>query len=243
MTSASISKIERVQAPQQGSLLYADLYLNKNTGMFFSDVGGERVEAATKKEGVTRTQAALSRVSVIEWRQVIVLHVRKSPRDTDGRHVRSTHNNMVVLGASCSFTFTRRERAKNPLNKKETIERDHPEDFEVKVAEVRKREMRFGRWSLGERKKQADAVEKRMRDARVAMAHVSRAWGDTESQEEYEIPYTAEAWTGLHRIADTLCATQKKLDEFARGATPAALAALASGDVFKLLPPAPKRRK
>jgi hypothetical protein len=65
--ASNISKIERVHAPQNSSL-WIDLYLNKDRGIFFAEVGGERIEEETKAKAIERVKAALHRVTQVEWR-------------------------------------------------------------------------------------------------------------------------------------------------------------------------------
>ena len=84
----------------------------------------------------------------------------------------------------------------------------------------------------------ADEAEREARADRDSLKRIDTPWASSfhRTYDEHEIPYTPEAWAGIRRIAATLLEMQAKLDEFARGATPALLAQLAGGDVFKLLP-------
>ena len=229
--SGYIAKIERVCAPQRGNNIWVDLLLDKRTGVFFAQVNGKRVEAKSKDEAVVLVKAALAAVTQVAWRSVILLRVRdrkREDRDDGGRE-----NNRPVFSASCDFTYLRRERATNPLKPKETIERDHQEDFEVHVKEARKREAYFERTPA---EKRADEMEARMRQERDALANVGPLWNHfNEGTTEYELPYTPEAWAGVRRIAQAIHDTQDKLDAFAMAATPERLLALATSDVGPLL--------
>jgi hypothetical protein len=231
--SGHISKIERVDAPQRGSELWVDLLLDKRTGVFFADVNGKRVEAKSKDDAVKLVREALAAVTQVAWRQVLLIRVRE--RNREDRDDGGSENNKAVFSASCDFVYLRRERAANPLNPKETIERDHQEDFEVKVKDARKREAYFERTS-SEKKKRSDAVETRMRQERDALSHVGAVWDHfNKGTTEYELPYTPEAWAGVRRIAQTIHETQDRLDAFARTATPDKLLALATSGAGPLL--------
>jgi len=223
--SGHIAKIERVDAPQRGNNLWVDLLLDKRTGVFFAQVGGKRVEAKSKDEAVALVKAALASVTQVQWRSVILLRVRDRRREN--RDDGGMENNRPVFSASCDFTYLRRERAVNPLKPKETIERDHQEDFELRVKEARKREAYFEHTPAA-KKKRADEVEARMRQERDALANVGPLWNYFEHTSEYELPYTPEAWAGIRRIAQAIHDTQDKLDAFARTATPERLLALVS---------------
>jgi hypothetical protein len=236
--SSNISKIERVSAPQN-STLWVDLCLNKERGVFFAEVGGEHIEEETKAKAIEKIKTALNRVTQVDWRQVILIRVDKRrvvEEEDDERG--GTENGKPVYTAHCSFTYLRRERAKNPLKPKETIEREHEEDFELQVAEARDR---AGYFERGARKKErADQTEREMREKRAILAGVRSQWDHFgDHVVEYELPYSKDAWAGIRRIAQALRDTQAKLDEFARGATTEKLAALVTGDVLKALPPAP----
>jgi hypothetical protein len=211
-----------------------DLLLNKTTGQFYADVGGKRVTETTKEAAVKKVRELLAKITQTVWYSVILLRV--DARSDDG--VRSWENSKAVLSASCSFTYLRRERAKNPLKPKELIEREHPEDFEKQIVDVRKRATpAFG--STAHKRAEADAAEKNARDQRDALAHVEAIWTHyNKGTKEYELPYSPEAWAGIERIAQALRETQAKLDQFAKNATPDTLAKLAAGDVLKQLPPA-----
>lgn len=218
--ASDISKIERVSAPHSPGL-WVDLCLSKSRGVFFAIVGGERIEAPTKEEAVARTKAALAKLTNVGWRQVIVLRVTKRNQERT-----SQENGLDVLRVDCSFTYMRRERAANPLAPKQQIERDHPLDFEERVAEWRERESYFGA-SKAEKKRRADTKEAEMRQQRLTLAHVRERWArDEDDVKEYELPYTEEAWAGIERIAVALHATQENLDELAASATPSKLAKL-----------------
>lgn len=236
--ASNISKIERVSASRAPNV-WVDLKLNKDTGVFFADVGRERVQADTKVEAIKKTQAALDRVTQADWREVIVIRVdKRRNKGLDEEDERAgIENGMPVYGASCQLTYFRRERAQNPLKPKETIERSHREDFERAVAERREREAYFEHTAEAKRKR-ADEAERELRQGRAALAGTSPLWNYRDNTVEYEIPYSEEAWAGIRRIAQTLFEVQAKLDEFSRSATPAKLAALSPGDVFKQLPPA-----
>ncbi len=245
--ASNISKIERVNAPNNAHI-WVDLKLNKQRGVFFADVGVERIASEVKAEAVKKTQEALSRVTQTVWREVILIRVDNRSRS----EITSHENNKPVFGASCSFTYMRRERAQNPIKPKECIEREHREDFEMRIAERREREAYFGYsrdekvYSRDEKKKRADEVEARMREDRMTLRDAGPQWSfvfDEDKIVEYEIPYSEEAWRGVQRIAQALRDTQAKLNEFARGVTPERLAALATGDVLKQLLPAPVTKK
>ena len=237
--ASNISKIERVSAPQNAHL-WVDLKLDKERGKFFADVNGETISEDTKAEAVKKIQAALKLVTQVSWREVILIRVdtRREVED-DEDEGNSFENNKPVYSSSCSFTYARRERAANPLKPKETIERDHREDFEKKVAETRNRAGYFEH-TAAKKKARADAEEQQMRERRAILAGVDAQWEPFNKHTvEYELPYSEEAWAGIRRIAQALRETQAKLDEFARGATTEKLAALIKGDVLKALPPAP----
>jgi len=233
MASADHSKIEHIYAPKNISL-GVDLYLDKPSGLFFATVGGKRIEKPTKDAAVKATREALDKITLVEWRQVIVLRVEKRNRERGG----GEENSMHVFSASCSFTYFRRERAANPLKPKETIEREHQIEFEERVVKMRDRQMSFDRHArrAGNRsgKSDADKLEEGMRADRAALRQVI-----TKNVEEFELPYTEEAWAGIDRIAKTLEDVQARLDTFAKTATIATLAALASGaNTILQLPPA-----
>jgi hypothetical protein len=231
--SGYIAKIDRIDAPQRGNRLWVDLLLDKRTGVFFAQVNGKRVEAKSKDEAVKLVQEALAAVTQVAWRQVLLIRVRE--RNREDRDDGGSENDRAVFSASCDFVYLRRERAANPLKPKETIERDHQEDFEVKVKAAREREAYFER-TPSEKKKRSDAVEARMRQERDALSHVGAVWDHfNKGTTEYELPYTPEAWAGVRRIAQTIHETQDRLDAFARTATPDKLLALATGGAGPLL--------
>lgn len=233
--AGDIAKIDRIQASRNLEI-GVDLFLDKRTGLFFAAVNGKRIEANTKGKAVERITAALDKVLDVEWRQVILLRV-DARQDDD---VCSHENDLDVFSAGCSFTYLRRERAKNPTKKGATIEREHADDFEVRVKREVERHSRH-EYNSVRRKEVANEVEKRMRDSRAALVRVGSPYSSHFARtKEYELPYTPEAWAGIARIARTLREMQDKLDTFAKQATPATLAQLAKGDVFKLLPPAGK---
>jgi hypothetical protein len=243
--SSNISKIERVNAPQSPTL-WVDLYLDKEAGMFFADVGGERIRSETKAEAIKKVREALQRVNQVSWREVILVRVdnRRLADEEEEDMTVGTENGKKVYAASCTITYLRRERALNPLKRKETIEREHREDFEKRIIEARERAAYFER---SDRKSaRADEMEKTMRDKRAIFVGIDTQWSSfNDGIVEYELPYSEEAWAGVRRIAQALHDTQAKLDAFLRDATPEKLAALApSIDMFKL-PPAPevKRKK
>jgi len=236
MGSNNISKIERVQAPQGGSL-GTDLYLNKEEGFFFADVGNERVLADTKAEAIEKTREALTRVAQTAWREVIVIQAPKQRRDESDLF--SWHNNMPVFGASCSFHYFRRERAQDPLKSRQTIEREHSADFEVRIKAARRD---VHGWTPEEKRKRADDKEKQMRETRARLGDVHKVYV-SDNDVEYEMPYSDEAWAGIERIAKTIRETQERLDAFSKQATPKLLARIASLDVFTALPPAPSKEK
>lgn len=219
-----IAKIERVDAPQRGNNLWVDLLLDKRTGVFYADVGGERVRANSKDEAVKLVKSALAAVTQVQWRQVILLRVCERDRD---RETESRENDMPVFGVSCQLTYLRRERAANPLKPKETIEREHQEDFEDRVQKKREHEAYFSHGAK-DKKKRADEAEAKLREDRAALAHVGPVWNHFERTTEYEIPYTPESWAGVRKIAEAILDTQDRLDEFVRAATPERLLALAT---------------
>lgn len=230
MSGSNISKIERVEAPNNRAFV-VDLCLDKHTGKFFAHVGKECVEDVTKDGAIKKVQEALAKVSATEWTAVIVIEVSKQNRHDD-----STYNDMPCRSEHCGFSFFRRERAQDPLKKKERIERMHTEDFERHVKEERRDVSRFEHGDS--KKRRADAREAALREGRASMHDVHHVFDSRSHEVHYEIPYSPEAWAGVERIAATLRDVQSKLDAFAASATSAQLAALASGDVLKLLPPA-----
>ena len=237
MSRADLSKIERVTA--RGNVqLGVDLFLDKREGTFFADIGGERVSDSTKAGAVAKVREQLSKMTVVEWRPVILLRVSESDeRDEDDG---GQENNKRVFTASCSFTYLRRERAAHPLKPKALIEREHTDEFEERVAKARTHAFGF---SAIEKKRRADATEKQLRDDRGTLVKTEEPWTYLcDGVKEYELPYSPEAWAGIQRISQALRETQARLDALARGATPALLTRLGAGDVFKLLPPAGKRR-
>ena len=241
MGSSNISKIERVHAPQNARL-WVDLCLNKDSGEFFGSVGGERIRSETKADAIKQLKEALNRVSQVGWRAVILIRIDKNRDVEDGEDERNTtENGRPVYGSSCSFTYLRRERAQNPLNPKETIEREHEEDFELRVADTR-RHAEYFESTPARKKERADKDEAALRAKRSILADVGDQWTHhLDRNDEYELPYTPEAWVGIRRIAQALRDTQAQLDTFARGATTEKLAALASGGaVLAQLPPASK---
>ena len=237
MTSrADIAKIEQVHA--RGKLaMSVDLLLDKTTGLFFAQVNGKRLEANTKEKAVKLVVRALDEIANVVWREVIVLRVGKEREGDEDDTIVTHENSRRVFGSSCSFTYFRRERAANPTNPKKQIEREHPVDFEARVALVRKRYLEFGRRSH-HGADISDVRETELRQERANMARVEQPW-DPHNDQEYELPYTPEAWAGIQRIAQTLRDTQAKLNAFAQGATSESLAQLAAGgDLFKQLGPA-----
>ena len=229
MSGSNISKIERVRA-RHNLALGADLLLDKRAGVFYADVGGERVSANSKNEAIKLIEAALAAITSVMWREVILLRVEE-PDEDDKSH---RENLMSTYRASCSFQYLRRERAVNPTSPKETIEREHRIEFEERVAQAREYSKQFTN-NQADKKKRADAAEKDLRDDRDALARVDPQWSPRDSVTEIEIPYSDEAWIGIERISNALRETQAKLDEFARNATSEKLIALATGDVFGLL--------
>lgn len=240
MSGSNISKIERVYAPQSNNL-WVDLCLNKSSGLFFADVGGERITDATKAAVVEQVRVRLGKLAQTDWRPVILLRVKKVVDDDD----RVSHeNDRQVFYASCSFTYARRERSTNPLKPKERIEREHTLEFEARVHEARERATR-SEHDRSKKAKKADDAEQALRDRRAALSDIGSQWTSfNDDVQELELPYTPEAWAGIERISRTLRETQTRLDELARGASTETLAQLAAGgggDVFKMLP-APSRR-
>jgi len=236
MGSANVSKIERVSSSKSHAL-WVDLFLDKQEGTFFADVGGERVAAKTKAEAVKEVIAALDRITEVAWREVILIRIERGRgEDDDDDHVTGNENGLPVFGSSCRFTYFRRERAAHPLRRKEVVEREHREDFERRVAAARKDAAYFGR-DKAEKKRRADEEEQKLRDQRAALLRVSSVWKPGELTAEYEIPYSPEVWAGIQRIARTLRDTQALLDAFVSQATPERFAALATGDVLRQIGP------
>ena len=238
MTSrADIAKIEQVHA--RGKLaMSVDLLLDKTTGLFFAQVNGKRVEANTKEKAVKLVVRALDEIANVVWREVIVLRVGKEREGDEDDTIVTHENSRRVFGSLCSFTYFRRERAANPTNPKKQIEREHPVDFEARVALVRKRYLKYGGGVSVSSRDAADARERELRHERATLMRVEQPW-DPHNDQEHELPYTPEAWAGIQRIAQTLRDTQAKLNAFARGATSESLAQLAAGggDLFKRLGP------
>jgi hypothetical protein len=238
MSRADLSKIERVVSPKNHKL-GVDLFLDKRDGKFFADVGGERVSDVTKSGAIEKVRALLAKITVVEWRPVILLRIDESERDEDdvGRE-----NDKRVFTASCSFTYLRRERAVHPLKPKELIEREHIDEFEERVAKERKR---VASYEFGVAKKiRADETEKKLRDDRAALSRTEEPYFShwNNNSVEHELPYSPEVWAGVQRISQALRETQARLNTLVRTATPTSLARLGTGDVFKLLPPAGKKR-
>jgi hypothetical protein len=246
MGSANVSKIERVGATRN-STIWVDLCLDKRSGRFFAHVGDARIEAATKDEAVRMVRAALDQVTAVVWREVILVRVRapqqgEDDEDGGGGAARSTENGRPVYTSSCSFTYLRRERAAHPLRPNQTVEREHREDFERRIAERRKYEAQFER-DRTQRRRRSDAEEQAMRSERAAFSDMRDVWDHYgNGVTEYELPYSAEAWAGVERIAQTLREAQATLDAFARSATAERYAALAgASDVFRQLGPGAPR--
>jgi hypothetical protein len=235
VSQADIAKIEWVAAPQNFHL-GVDLYLDKRDGLFFADVGGKRVQDKTKKGAIEKVRARLVKITAVEWRQVILLRIESDTDEDDGDDA-GRENDKQVYRATCSFTYLRRERAANPLKPKETIEREHPIEFEERVVEEKRRIAVYEKSPL-RKKERAEARERELRVDRDALKRVERPWSTfRKGTAEYELPYSPESWAGIQRISQTLREMQNKLNAFARGATPAKLAQLAIGDVLRLLPP------
>jgi len=231
MTSSKHSKVDRVHAPQNPRL-WVDLYLDKDSGSFFADVGKERLTADTKKKAKEKIQARLSKLTQAAWREVIVVRTRK--RKENDHH--STENGKPVYSCSCSFTYMRRERSVNPLKPKETIEREHQADFETRVREERERAASWRGYGKSG-KEAADEREAALRQDRENLKGIDSQWSSFRDDEvEYEIPYTELAWEGIGRISIAMQETQRRLDDFAKSATPSKLAMLAAGEVLRFLP-------
>jgi|HubBroStandDraft_1064217.scaffolds.fasta_scaffold36241_4 hypothetical protein len=235
MGSGNVSKIERVSS-SNNHLIWVDLCLDKKDGAFFAVVGGQRIEDKTKEGAVAKVVAALDRVTAVAWREIILIRVSEFGKADDADSVAVTENDMPVFGASCRFVYLRRERAANPHRPKETVQREHSEDFERRVASARKSEFRYG-YDKAEKKRRADEVEQELRDKRAALGDIRSVWEQEESVTEYEIPYSAEVWAGIQRIAQTLRDTQATLNAFVTQATPERFAALAVGDVLRQIGP------
>lgn len=237
MGSANVSKVERVQSTKN-SALWVDLCLDKREGDFFAQVGDVRVRAPTKGEAVRLVREALDRVTEVAWRAVILIRVdravvrpdeedRDDDEEDDGDAVHSREDGRPVYGSACSFAYLRRERAAHPLRPKETVEREHAEDFERRVAQAREREVRFGQ-SRAYGEKRADERERELRDQRAALADIGGVWDHEHPRTvEHEVAYSPEAWAGVQRLARALRDTQRQLSAFLRAATPEGLTALA----------------
>jgi len=220
--SSHISKIERIHA-RHNPQFYAELCLDKRTGVFFADVGGQQVRENTKETAVAKAQELLDKVTTTEWRQVILLRVsdRKSDDDLNG-----TENGKRVYSAMCSFDYLRRERATNPLKPKSTIEREHVDEFEERVLKERE-------WYSNHGRTRADEVERRLREERASSFRVDTTWDSfRDGTREFELPYSPEAWVGVQRIAQAIRETQARLDAFIEQVTPERLSQLVGGDVF-----------
>jgi hypothetical protein len=212
MSARDYVKIDTIIGPSHA--LQVDLYLDKEKGMFFGRIDRERIEAPTKVEAVKKIRETLAGMTSIVWRGVIVLRVdtvkeaRRLPED-DCDFQTSTHNDKIMCGASCSFSFYRRERAVNPLDAKRTIEREHPIDFEARCAKILDRAGRSS-WDQTLEREHIAALRKQ----RDGLQHLDQPW--SHGVEDFELPYSEEAWEGVRRIAATIVETQAKLDAFVR---------------------------
>ncbi len=227
MSTHNVVKVGRVSASGRSSAPAADLFLDKDSGLFFARVGEQRVEAKTKDKAEALVLKALRTVTDLEWREVIVLRVPKRENS------RSQENHLPVYGASCYFEYMRRERADNPLKRTETFEREHREDFELRVREQRDIASHSG-FDKVERKRRADEREAKLRKDREDNSQVQTQWRPWRGEKEIVLPYTPEAWAGILRIDATLRETQARLDRFTTEATADKLVALATGS-FPLL--------
>jgi hypothetical protein len=239
MSGSNILKIERVSVPGNDSV-WVDLCLDKKKGVFWARVGNVDVREGTKEEAVKKTKEALSKLSNVQWRQVIVISVSKAERNEGGVTRRS---GIGQHHACCSVSYERVERSTNPTRKNEQIERLHAADFEDQIKEERER---AAGWEFDRLKKKvrADEQEAKFRQARSTLADSREVWEHgAETMIKYEIPYSDEAWAGIERIAETLRAMQKRLDEFAAEWTTESLAALGSGTDTLFLRAAPKPRR
>jgi hypothetical protein len=237
MGSVYRAKVDMVKAPG-GSPLTTALFLDKRTGKFFAQVGSERVEADTKDEAVAKVQAALGRVTQVEWRPVIFLVVdkRRERDDEDPFHSGST-NDMSTYSSSLTFRWYRREVAADPLDQKAELEREHTDEFEQRVRDAREN---VHAWDRAEKEKRADELEKQMRRARSILADVHTKYRYSSDTEELEIPYTPEAWAGIQRIAEAIRQADENLRALSRQASALSLAGAAPP---ALLPPAILPRK
>jgi hypothetical protein len=234
--SGRILKIEQISAPRNRELVVT-LSMNRETGVFFANVGGKLVEETTKERAVKRIEELLGKITDVPWRQVILLRVDKR-RNGVGDDC-SQENSKAVYSASCSFTYLRRERAPNPLVKGRSVEREHADEFEARVLRARERVMEYEHGAKAKRDR-ADKEERQLREDRAALVRVDSPWTLHGSSEvEYEMPYTPEAWAGIQRIAAAIIEMQSRLDAFTAQASPEKLAALGTGDPLKLLPAAP----
>jgi hypothetical protein len=232
MSARDVVKVGRVSASGRSSAPAADLFLDKDSGLFFGRVGERRVEAPTKARAEALVLKALRRVTDLEWREVIVLRVPK--RDASKS---SEENGLPVYGASCSFEYLRRERADNPLKRTETFEREHREDFELRVVEESERASRAG-FDKVDRKQRADERESKLRGDREDSSKVQTQYKPWHGEKEVVLPYTPEAWAGILRVDQALRETQARLDQFAATATAEKLVALLTGDALLSLPAA-----
>jgi hypothetical protein len=232
VSTRDVVKVGRVSASGRSSAPAADLFLDKDSGLFFGRVGERRVEAPTKAKAEALVLKALRRVTDLEWREVIVLRIPK--RDASES---SKENGLPVYGASCSFEYLRRERADNPLKRTETFEREHREDFELRVRKQRDVASRGGFDKL-EREQRADECEAKLRRDREDSAQVQTQWKPWHGEREVVLPYTPEAWAGILRIDQAIRQTQARLDRFAVEATAEKLVALTTGDALLSLPAA-----
>jgi hypothetical protein len=222
--SASIVKIGRVSASGKSSATWVELYLNKDTGLFFATVGEVRIEASTKTKAEERVVRELQKLTDLVWREVIVLREEKR----SDREMSSMENDLHVHSASCSFTYMRRERAQNPRKKSETFEREHREEFEARVLEVRERALCHTPMGFAkvEARRNADEREKKLREDRESGACTGTVWKPFHGETEVELPYSVEAWGGALRIDAALRETQARLDQFVASATASKLMSL-----------------
>jgi hypothetical protein len=231
-----IVKIERVSAPRNRQFA-VDLCMDKRTGKFFARVGGEHIEADTKGEAVAAVEARLAKIVDVVWREVILLRVDTRKIGEDSSH-ESHENDMSVYHSSCSFSYARRERAKNPLGRGQ-VEREHREEFEERVAREREHVEKFEH-DRKRRRDRADEVEQRMRENRAALVRLQSPFHDSRDERagirEYELAYSAEAWAGVLRIDRALREMQAKLEEFVSQATSEKLTSLAAAELLRLLP-------
>lgn len=227
-------KVGRVQASGHSAAPAADLFLDKDSGVFYGRVGERRVEGKTKAEAERKLFQELRRVTGLEWRGVIILRVPKRDDHSDS----SRENDLIVYGAGCQFEYLRRERADNPrpmrlLKRTETFEREHVQDFNLRVTAESERAA-LGGFDKEDKKQRAAQCEARLRKEREDSSQVQTQWKPWRGEQEIVLPYSDEAWAGLLRIDAALRETQARLDAFAASATVKKLILLSTSPLLPL---------